>query len=131
MTITQREALTLNHPKVATRLFPRSAIALAISFGLCAGFLDVGIIVLSKYFWHSDGYFRIARDFPWTVPAGHVVLLLVPGVVVALVAALARDLAAGGFVALRLPRDLDGALEVTALPDLHAAASRGAGALSR
>ena len=87
MTITQREALTLNHQKVATRLFPMSAIALAISFGLCAGFLDVGIILLSKYFWHSDGYFRIARDFPWTVPAGHVVLLLVPGVVVALVAA--------------------------------------------
>ncbi len=86
MTITQREALRLNQ-KSATRLSPIGAIGLAISFGLCAGFLDVGIIFLSKYFWHSDGYFRIARDFPWTVPAGHVVLLLVPGIVVAALAA--------------------------------------------
>jgi len=91
MTNTQREALTLNQ-KSATRLSSIGAIALAISFGLCAGFLDVGIIFLSKYFWHSDGYFRIARDFPWTVPAGHVVLLLVPGILVAALAARSRGI---------------------------------------
>jgi arylsulfatase A-like enzyme len=64
-------------------LSPASAILLAISLGLCAGFLDIGITVLGKYCWNKDGYFRNAPDFPWTVPAGHAVLLLVPGLVTA------------------------------------------------
>ena len=53
-----------------------NAILLAISFGLCAGFLDIAITVLGKYCWNRDGYFRNARDFPWTVPAGHAALLV-------------------------------------------------------
>jgi arylsulfatase A-like enzyme len=64
-------------------LSPGAAILLVISFGLCAGYLDVVITLLAKYCWHKDGYFRNARDFPWTVPAGHALLLLVPGLVVA------------------------------------------------
>jgi arylsulfatase A-like enzyme len=59
-------------------------ILLAIAFGLCAGYLDVGILVFKKYCWNSEGYFRNASDFPWTVPLGHAFLMLFPGVMVGL-----------------------------------------------
>ena len=64
-------------------LAPTATILLAISFGLCAGYLDIGILVFKKYCWNSERYFRNARDFPWTVPLGHMILMVVPGVVVA------------------------------------------------
>jgi arylsulfatase A-like enzyme len=64
-------------------LSPTGAILLAISFGLCAGYLDLGFILFKRLCWNAEGYFRTARDFPWTVPIGHAVLLLIPGVVVA------------------------------------------------
>src|ERR1700733_205652 len=64
-------------------LSPTGAILLAISFGLCAGYLDLGFILFKRLCWNAEGYFRTARDFPWTVPVGHAVLLLIPGVVVA------------------------------------------------
>ncbi len=70
-------------PLRGVSLSPAAAILLAISFGLCAGYLDVAITLLGKYCWNKDGYFRNARDFPWTIPAGHALLLLVPGLVVA------------------------------------------------
>src|SRR5262249_54458825 len=70
-------------PQARAPLSSTAAVALAIAFGLVAGYLDVCIIVLSKYCWHADGYFGIARDFPWTVPAAHVVLLMVPAALVA------------------------------------------------
>jgi arylsulfatase A-like enzyme len=65
-----------------------TAILLAISFGLCAGYLDVAIIVLKKFLWNPEGYYRSARDFPWSVPAGHAALMLVPGLLVAVVSRL-------------------------------------------
>ena len=68
-----------------TSLAPMATILLAISFGLCAGYLDIGVLFFKKYCWNSEGHFRNARDFPWTVPVGHAVLMLVPGVVVAAV----------------------------------------------
>jgi arylsulfatase A-like enzyme len=71
-------------------LSPAAAMLLAISLGLCGGYLDVGITLLSKYCWNRDGYFRNARDFPWTVPVGHAVLLLVPGLVLAALSCRAR-----------------------------------------
>ena len=64
-------------------LTPGTALLLAILFGLGGGYLDVLITLLCKYCWNIDGYFRNARDFPWTVPSGHAVLLLAPGLVVA------------------------------------------------
>ena len=36
----------------------------------------------------KSGFFGIGRDFPWTVPVGHAVLLLIPGMVVAAVSRL-------------------------------------------
>ncbi|HEX3451552.1 MAG TPA: sulfatase, partial [Isosphaeraceae bacterium] len=59
-----------------------AAILLALSVGLCAGYLDVGVIVFRKLFWNQEGYFRTGRDFLWTVPVGHALLLLIPGLAV-------------------------------------------------
>jgi arylsulfatase A-like enzyme len=66
-------------------LSPTAAVLLAISFGLCAGYLDLGVILFKRFCLNPEGSFRSARDFPWTVPVSHAVLLLIPGVVVAAV----------------------------------------------
>jgi arylsulfatase A-like enzyme len=63
---------------------PPSTLLLAISLGLCAGYLDLGFLLFKKYWWKPDG-FRIASDFPWTVPVGYAVIMLVPGVLLAAV----------------------------------------------
>jgi arylsulfatase A-like enzyme len=65
-----------------------AAIVLALATGLCAGYLDVAIIVLKKLLWNPEGYYRIARDFPWSVPAAHAVWMLIPGLAIALVSRL-------------------------------------------
>ena len=72
-------------------LSPMAAILLALSVGLCAGYLDVGVIIFRKLFWNTEGYFRTGRDFLWTVPVGHALLLLIPGLVVAAVTECGRD----------------------------------------
>jgi arylsulfatase A-like enzyme len=64
-------------------LTPPAALLLAISLGLCAGYLDVALILLKKVCLNPEGYFRAARDFPWTVPLGHAALMALPGAVVA------------------------------------------------
>lgn len=61
------------------RLTARSVIGLTISIGLAVGYLDVIIIVLKRFFVNPEGYYRIARDFPWSVPVGHLALLAVLG----------------------------------------------------
>ena len=66
-------------------LSPMGAVLLAISFGLCGGYLDLGVILFKKFCLNPEGSFRSARDFPWTVPVSHAVLLVIPGVVVAAV----------------------------------------------
>jgi arylsulfatase A-like enzyme len=84
--------MTTAPPETAARrppsrvpLTPVAALLLAISIGLCGGYLDLIIIVLKRFCWNEEGYFRTARDFPWTVPAGHAVLLLIPGLLVAVI----------------------------------------------
>ncbi len=69
------------------KLSSRAAIGLAISFGLFAGYLDIAFIVVRKLIAAYPSSFKNAADFPWTVPAGHAVLMLVPGVLVSAVAA--------------------------------------------
>ena len=66
-------------------LSPGSTVLLAIAFGLCAGYLDLGIMLFKKIFLHSEGYVRSARDFAWTVPLGHMILVGTVGVVLAAV----------------------------------------------
>ena len=58
------------------------AVLLAILFGLCGGYLDLGLIVFKKLCLNPERSFRCARDFPWTVPVSHAVLLIIPGVAV-------------------------------------------------
>ncbi len=65
------------------RLSPTAAVLLALSFGLCAGYLDLSIILFKKVCWNKEGFFRTGRDFTWTVPVGHAVLLVIPGLAVA------------------------------------------------
>ena len=79
-------------PKSAARrlpgrvpLSPGAAVLLAISFGLCGGYLDLIFMLIRKFCWDQEGFVRSGRDFPWTVPVGHAVLLLIPGVVIAAV----------------------------------------------
>jgi arylsulfatase A-like enzyme len=64
---------------------PVSLILLAVSFGLVAGYLDVGIILFKKFWLNPEEYFRIGRDFAWTVPLGHAVQLAAVGWTVAAV----------------------------------------------
>jgi arylsulfatase A-like enzyme len=66
-------------------LSPTAAVLLAIAFGLCGGYLDLGLILFKKLCVNPEGSFRSARDFPWTVPMSHAVLLVIPGAVVAAV----------------------------------------------
>ena len=78
-------------------LSPIATLLLATSFGLCGGYLDLGFMLFKKYFWNPDGYIGSARDFPWSVPAGHAVLLVIPGLAVA-----ATNGVRPGFVSLRV-----------------------------
>src|SRR5690242_6252663 len=66
-------------------LSPTAAVLLAVSFGLCGGYLDLGLIAFKRLGMNPEGAFRSPRDFPWTVPASHAILLTIPGVVVAAV----------------------------------------------
>jgi arylsulfatase A-like enzyme len=66
-------------------LSPVAAILLAISIGLCAGYLDLVIIIVKKCWWNSEGYVRNARDFVWTVPLAHAVVLVAVALLVVVV----------------------------------------------
>ncbi|HKI18106.1 MAG TPA: hypothetical protein VKA15_09505, partial [Isosphaeraceae bacterium] len=66
-------------------LSPMAAILLPISCGLAGGYLDLAIIVLKKCFWNRLKNYGSGGDFPWSVPVGHVVLLVIPGVLLAVV----------------------------------------------
>ena len=57
---------------------PSTVIMLAISCGLAGGYLDLVFIVSKKFLWNGLKNYANAHDFPWSVPVGHVVLLLIP-----------------------------------------------------
>jgi arylsulfatase A-like enzyme len=64
-------------------LSPRGALLLAAWFGLAAGYLDLGGIILSKYVRHSSVYYQQGRFFLWAVPVVHVTILMGPGLLMA------------------------------------------------
>ncbi len=66
------------------------AVLLAISFGLCAGYLDLFLMLFKKYYWKDEWILRFGRDYPWTVPVAHAVLLLIPAIVIAALAPMRR-----------------------------------------
>ena len=60
-----------------------SAVLLAVAFGLLGGYLDLSLILARSAFGYDDVPVRVGRDFPWTVPVSHALLLLIPGLMVA------------------------------------------------
>jgi hypothetical protein len=62
---------------------PKVAILLAITLGLSGGYLDLVMMIFRKLYWSELRYFGSGRDFVWSVPLVHVVLLLIPGVLLA------------------------------------------------
>jgi arylsulfatase A-like enzyme len=62
-----------------------ATILLAVSCGLGGGYLDLVIIVLKKYFWSGLKSYGSGVDFPWSVPVGNAILLMIPGVLLAVV----------------------------------------------
>lgn len=75
----------MGRESVRRRLRPSAAILLAMAMGLIAGYLDLLILVGKKFFWNHPKYFWTARDSAWSVPLVHAILLMVPGVLVAVV----------------------------------------------
>ena len=69
-------------------LTPSAAVLLAVSFGLCAGYLDLFLMLFRKLWWDDEWIYRRGRDFAWTVPTAQVVLLLVAAMVIAAVSRL-------------------------------------------
>ena len=53
--------------------------------GLIAGFGDVGFLVMNKRLIYRD-FYRLGGDFPWIIPSGVMVLVLVPALLIALFA---------------------------------------------
>ncbi|QEH39042.1 Arylsulfatase [Aquisphaera giovannonii] len=64
---------------------PVAVLLMAAWLGLVAGYVDVGEVVLKRFALNPEGSYRTARDFLWTVPLGHVALMLPPAAVLALV----------------------------------------------
>jgi arylsulfatase A-like enzyme len=103
------------------RFGPTTVLRLATWTGLVAGWFDLGLLVVKR--WLIDGeFYRLGEHFVWIVPAAVVVLLLFPGIVLALIARMRRDgvhlglavaiLAFVGFfdICARLPLELWAAL---------------------
>jgi arylsulfatase A-like enzyme len=77
------------------RTTPATILLVAIWIGLIAGFLDLGLMVLKKRLTGHD-FYRLGDHFVWIIPAGVVVLLLLPGTALALNAWLRRGRACLG-----------------------------------
>ena len=74
---------TTRHRPTRIALRPTAAVLLAISLGLCGGYLDLFLMLFKKFYWKDEWILRYGRDFPWTVPVAHALLLLIPGIVIA------------------------------------------------
>src|SRR5580704_17777001 len=64
--------------------------------GLIAGFGDVGFLVMNRRLIFRD-FYHLGADFPWIIPAGVMVMVLVPALLIALFARI------HGSVRLRMP----------------------------
>ena len=67
------------------RVRPGTVLLLAVWIGLIAGFLDLGLLVVNKRLLDRD-FFRLGGDFPWIIPTGVTILVLVPAMVLVLIA---------------------------------------------
>jgi arylsulfatase A-like enzyme len=62
---------------------PRGALLLAAWLGLFFGYLDLAGYVFRTDILHATAYYKQARFFPWAVPLANLVILMVPGLVIA------------------------------------------------
>ena len=73
---------------------PSMVLLLSAWIGLVAGFLDLGLMAANRLI---DGdFYRLGGHFAWIIPAGVTVLVLVPGMVLALIAGLLHARRASG-----------------------------------
>jgi arylsulfatase A-like enzyme len=66
-------------------LSPMGTLVLAIALGLCGGYLDLVIMVFMKYCWNDLRYVWSGRDFPWSVPVAHALLMVIAGAILVLI----------------------------------------------
>ena len=62
---------------------PGTVLLIALWIGLVGGFLDLGLLIL-KHHLAGDRFFRLGDHFFWLIPAGDTVLIVVPGLFLAL-----------------------------------------------
>ncbi len=67
------------------RLSPAAILVLAISSGLCGGYLDESLILFRKFAWRETFSLQNGRDFAWTIPLSLAILFIIPGLFVAFV----------------------------------------------
>jgi arylsulfatase A-like enzyme len=60
-------------------------VRLALWIGLIAGYLDLGLLIVNKRLINPD-FYRLGGDFPWIIPTGVTILVLIPALVLALIA---------------------------------------------
>jgi len=73
-------------PRAATLPSPFSwwsALVLAAWFGLVGGYIDLGMIFLKKDLAHAALFYFQGRNFRWVVPVANLVIMMVPGLLVA------------------------------------------------
>jgi len=97
------------------RVRAANILVLAAWIGLIAGFLDLGLLVAKRLI--EKDFYRLGGDFPWIIPSGVAILVLVPSIVLCLIACLRGPVRLGmavglisfiGFldVSARLPLDI-------------------------
>jgi arylsulfatase A-like enzyme len=69
------------------RLPPGRILLLSIGIGLVAGYLDLGLLIARNRLNDRD-FYHLGQDFVWIIPAGVTLLVLIPGTILALIAAL-------------------------------------------
>jgi arylsulfatase A-like enzyme len=64
-------------------LSPRRALVLAAWFGLAGGYFDLAVIFLKRDVFHLSLYYEQGRFFRWVVPVSDLLIMLIPGLLVA------------------------------------------------
>jgi arylsulfatase A-like enzyme len=65
-----------------------SALMLTAWFGLVVGYLDLGMIFVKRDVFHASMYYEQGRHFHWVVPLSNLVVLMLPGLLLAAVCGL-------------------------------------------
>src|SRR5262249_9806453 len=68
---------------LAASSVPCTVLLTALWIGLVGGFLDLGVFILKQHL-ARDRFFRLGDHFFWLIPAGDTVLIVVPGLFLAI-----------------------------------------------